>query len=77
MDITNAFNQIFSLIFQGFTFAYNTLDSLKFRGISLLDFFIWVLVLSLILPIVVTLLNRGRSASRSYYSSEKRRNKGE
>ena len=56
MDITRAFDQIFNLIFNGFSFCYNTLDSLTYHGISLLDFFIWIFVLGIIIPLIITVL---------------------
>lgn len=72
MDISNGFDSIIELILQGFQFAYNTLDSITFHGISLLDFMLWILCLGIILPIVLTLLSSGRSSAESYYNQQSR-----
>lgn len=72
MDISNGFDSVINLIFQGFQFVYNTLDSIAFHGISLLDFMLWILCLGIILPIVLTLLSSGRSSAESYYNHQSR-----
>lgn len=56
MDVTNAFNLIFNLIFDGLSFCFDTLDSITYRGVSLLDFFIWLFVLGIIIPVIITIL---------------------
>lgn len=56
-DISSGFDAVIDLILQGFRFVYDTLDSITFHGISLLDFILWVLALSIILPILITLLS--------------------
>lgn len=72
-DITSGLSQILDIIISGLTFCFNTLDSIGFMGISLLDYIIWLFVLGIILPIIVTLLNSSRSEARSEYRSEARR----
>ncbi len=72
MDITNQFESVFDFIINGLQFCFNTLDSLTFKGISLLDFLIWILILGIMLPILVTLLSSGRGAAESYYHRESR-----
>lgn len=69
-DISSGLENVLGLVFNGLKFCFDTLDSISFRGISLLDFTIWVFVLGIILPIIVTLLNSGRSEVRSYAKSE-------
>ena len=71
-DITSGLSQILDIIISGLTFCFNTLDSIGFMGISLLDYIIWLFVLGIILPIIVTLLNSTRSEVRSDYRSESR-----
>lgn len=71
-DITSGLSQILDIIISGLTFCFNTLDSIGFMGISLLDYIIWLFVLGIILPIIVTLLNSTRSEVRSDYRSEAR-----
>ena len=76
-DVSGSFNQVFDWIFTWIKWCFDTLDSISFMGITLLDFSIWVFVLGIILPIIVTLLNSGRSSSERYYRShrsEARRN---
>lgn len=70
-DVSGSFNQIFDWIFQWLKWCFDTLDSISFKGITLLDFSIWVFVLGIILPIIVTLLNAGQSSSHSYYLRER------
>lgn len=53
MDVTNAFNSIFDLILNGIGFCFETLDSITFRGVSLLDFMITLFVLGVALPLVI------------------------
>lgn len=72
-DISNGLESVLSLIFNGLKFCFDTLDSISFKGISLLDFTIWVFVLGIILPIVVTLLNAGRSVSEGYFVRQDRK----
>lgn len=51
--------------FKGALFQlYNLLDSITFMGISLLDFFLSVFIISLVLPLVLTLLRSRGVESR-------------
>lgn len=62
-------NWFFGFLWDGFAFCYNYLDSFKFRGISLLDFILALIVISVALPIVLNLITGVRDTSRSYYDS--------
>lgn len=74
-DLSGAFGQVFNWIFMWIEWCFDTLDSISFLGITLLDFVIWVFVLSVILPLIVTLLNSRRSGARS--EARRSRSKGE
>ncbi len=76
-DITSAFNSMFNMFLNGFRECFSILDSVTFRGVSLLDFMLWILALSIILPIVLTLLSTGRSASETYYHKQSRQAEAE
>mgnify|MGYP007037180469 CR=1 FL=1 len=76
-DITSAFDSMFNMFLGGFKDCFSILDSITFRGISLLDFVLWILALSIILPIVLTLLSAGRSASETYYHKQSRQAEAE
>lgn len=71
IDITSGIKPVFDLLFKGLKWCFDFLDSISFNGISLLDFCIWVFVLGIVLPIILTLLNAGRSATESYYGRKK------
>lgn len=71
-DISSGLEHVLGLIFNGLKFCFDTLDSISFRGISLLDFMIWVFVLGIILPIIITLLNSRRSEARAEYRASAR-----
>lgn len=55
-DITNFVNWFISAMVDLFTFIFNTLDSISFLGITLLDYITTIFILSVALPLVVTLL---------------------
>lgn len=71
-DLSGSFSQVFNWIFIWIQWCFDTLDSISFMGITLLDFVIWVFVLSIILPLIITLLNSRRAGSRT----ESRRSRG-
>ena len=77
MDISNAFDYFFDMFVSGFRTCYSLLDRIQFHGVSLLDFMLWILALSIILPIVLTLLSTGRSASETYYHKQSRQAQSE
>lgn len=71
------FSQAFALVKQQFIQAVNTLDSVKLFGdFSILEFFIALLVLGAILPIViVTIANWSNDTLSASVRSERRKNK--
>lgn len=53
-DITPFVNWFLSTMVNLFTFVFNTLDSISFMGITLLDFVLTVFILSVAVPLVIT-----------------------
>lgn len=74
MDISGFFNDFLSMIVDWFSWSYGTLDKIKFNGVSLLDFSITLLLLSVVVPLVITLT---KSRSFNEVSFEKRYEKQE
>lgn len=56
-DITNFITDFISLLISCFTTVFNTLDSITFFGFSLLTYLISLLVLSVAVPILISILN--------------------
>jgi hypothetical protein len=69
MDISGFFNTFLSMMLQGVSNFFNILDSITINGVSLLDFSITILLLSVVLPMVITLVksrsNRGYKESKN------------
>ena len=57
IDITPFMSSFLNLVVSCFSTIFNLLDSIKFFNISLLDYLIALFVLSVAVPIVVTLAN--------------------
>lgn len=74
MDITKFMNWFIDAFLSLFQFVYNTLDSIKFGGISLLQYIITIFVLIPILGILFTLVTSEKVWTAS---SEKRQTKKE
>lgn len=55
-DITSGLSSVFNLIFSGFKWCFDTLDSISFMGISLLDYLICLIILGIAIPLVVTII---------------------
>lgn len=75
-DITNFITDFLSLIISCFTSAFNTLDSITFFGFSLLTYFISLLVLSVSVPILISILNT-RSTKLSVKKRSRKENSGD
>ncbi len=77
MDISGFFNNFLSYMVDWFSWAYSTLDRIKFNGISLLDYSITLLLLSVVVPLVITLTKSGvRTAKRGYRERSYERKEG-
>lgn len=74
MDITSFINWFLDQFIKLFKFLFNTLDSITFNGISLLDYIITVFVL---IPIVTTLFTLVTSDKLWNSKSERSRSKKE
>lgn len=75
----NNFSQAFALVKQQFIQAISTLDSIKlFGNFSILEFFIALLVLGAILPIVIiTIANWSTNSYSASLRSERRKSKSD
>lgn len=71
-DISSGFEWVLSSLLSLMTECFNTLDSITFRGISILDFLITIFIIGIVLPLIITLLKSAPVESRSYYKREKR-----
>lgn len=77
MDISGFFNYFLNLMVEGATNVYSTLDSITFNGVSLLGYCITLLILSVVIPMVITLTKSGvRTAKRSYRERGRERKEG-
>ena len=55
MDITEFMTWWFSQVLQLFTKIYNLLDSIQFMGTSLLKVVLTILILSVLIPVILTI----------------------
>lgn len=63
-DITTFMEQFITLILNAFIWIFETLDSIKFSGISLLQYIITLIILGVILPILFTIPKINRTEKR-------------
>lgn len=70
-DITPAIQTFLSYMVECFGIIYETLDSIHFLGVSLLDFFITVFLCSCIFPLILTLLRTRPVESRNSSKNNK------
>lgn len=75
-DITPALDAFFNGFLDSLSVIYSTLDSISFYGISLLDFFIWIFILSVVLPLILTVIRSRSVESRPQRSSRSSNEKG-
>lgn len=54
-DITSFMEQFINLILNAFVWIFNTLDSIKFGGISILSYLVTLIILGTILPLLFTI----------------------
>lgn len=74
MDITSFFQNFLVIIVSGFSYFFNLLDSVRFLDISLLDFNIALLILSAVIPLVITLVKS--SVNRNFKDKSSSKKKG-
>lgn len=76
-NIDGFLSSFVSIMLSGFQFAFNTLDSIQFSGISLLDFIITVFLIGTVVPLIFTLLRSRRSGVSGRSKKERRANNEE
>lgn len=73
MDITNNLNNAINMIINLITYTFDKLNSIEFAGISLLEYSITILVVSVILPLLFTLVNSSAINGGRNYANERKR----
>ena len=61
MDITNNINGIMNMFFYIIREAYSNLENIEFWGINMLEFSITIFILSVVIPIIFTIVKSGTS----------------
>lgn len=74
--IDNFLTSFLSIILSGFSTFFDTLDSITFSGISLLDFSISIFLIGTVVPLILTTL-RSRRNGGARSKSERRKNNEE
>lgn len=69
-DITNGLTSVLNLLLNAIKFCFTYLDSFTFNGISLLDYIIAILILSVAVSVLVGLASNGIKGSERYMKSE-------
>lgn len=72
MDISKFFTWFLDEVVKLFVFVFNLLDRITFAGVSLLQFILWCLILSAIIPIVFSI---ARTQSGSMHRSVESHNR--
>lgn len=75
--IDNFLSSFLTIILNGFTTVFDTLDSITFSGISLLDFTISIFLIGSVVPLILTTLRSRRSSASGRSKSERRKNNEE
>lgn len=76
MNIDSFFDRFIIMVVGGARDFYNLLDSITFRGISLLDYIITIFLLGIVIPLVMTLLKSRRVGGHNQsYKEQKREQK--
>lgn len=75
MDITNFISWFLTQTLNIFTWFFNLLDSIKFYNVSLLSFCITIVIISVLIPVILTItkgdkINSERSSSKKASKSE-------
>ena len=73
MDISNFFSWFVNLMIEGMTYSFNLLDRLYLvKGVSVLDFMVACIVISVVVPVVLTVARAGyKNVSRMELKSTK------
>lgn len=73
MDITTGLNNAINIIINLITYTFDKLNSIEFAGITLLEYSITILIISVILPLLFTLVNSSAINSGRNYANERKR----
>lgn len=76
-NIDGFLSSFISILLSGFQTTFNTLDSIQFSGISLLDFIITCFLIGTVVPLIFTLLRSRRSGASGRSKKERRANNEE
>lgn len=71
MDITNFMTWFLSEVVKIFTFVFSTLDNITFMGTSLLNVILTIVILSALLPILLTIARSSRVSRSGHVKGEK------
>ena len=74
MDITNFMTWFLDQVISIFKFVFNTMDSITFMGTSLLKVVLTIVIISALIPILLTI---GKSSRITAERADKVRDKGE
>lgn len=74
-DISGFMEFFISLMVQGVVFMFSTLDSISFMGVSVLEYLLWILILSALIPIIFALV-KSSSPSRDNHVERRSSDKG-
>lgn len=74
MDISNFMTWFVDQVISIFTWAFNLLDSIQFWGTSLLKLSVTIIIINAMIPIILTLVNKGTSIAE-YNIKVKEKNK--
>lgn len=74
-DITGTLTVILTMLFTGFVQGLNTLDSITFFGLSLLDYIITIVLLGAVIPLIFALLKADAFSNIHSRRVERRRGK--
>lgn len=77
MDITGFMSWFISIMLFGVSFIFNTLDNIKFAGVTLLEFCIALVLIPIGLSILVAVVKTDYISSKSSKSKSKKEEKSE
>lgn len=72
--IDNFLTSFLSIILSGFSTFFDTLDSITFSGISLLDFSISIFLIGTVVPLILTTLRSRRNGGARSKSERRKKN---
>lgn len=70
MDITNGIEQLITIIINILAYAWNMLESIEIWNINLLEYTITIFIISIIIPIIFTIVQSGTALGSQAIRSE-------